>query len=66
MGSTKKHVLKHTEDFMGNNSSKGPFGGHHLGGDSYPPITFDHRWPFGKIDGPGKWKKPNPKQTHLF
>ena len=23
------------------NATKGPFGGHHLGGDSRPPITFE-------------------------
>ena len=26
---------------MAMNLSKGPFGGHHLGGDSCPPITFE-------------------------
>ena len=24
-----------------------------------------HRWPFGKIDGPGKWNKPHPNQGPL-
>ena len=24
-----------------------------------------HRWPFGKINGPGKWKKPHLNQCHL-
>ena len=33
------------------NFKKGPFGGHHLGGDSCPPITFEvvpdvNSWPF--------------------
>ena len=28
-------------DHMAMNFNKGPFGGHHLGGDSCPPITFE-------------------------
>ena len=27
---------------------------------------FYHRWPFGKTDGPGKWKKPHVSQGPLF
>ena len=26
---------------VGMNLNKGPFGGHHLGGDSCPPLTFE-------------------------
>ena len=25
-----------------------------------------NRWPFGKIDGPGKWKQPHLNQCHRF
>ena len=36
---------------MAMNFNKGPFGGHHLGGDSCPPITFEvvprkNSWPY--------------------
>ena len=30
------------------------------------PKLNKHRWPFGKIDGPGKWKKPHLNQCHLL
>ena len=37
----------------------------HLHGD---PVlaTPKHRWPFGKIDGPGKWNQPQLNQGPLF
>ena len=35
-----------------------------------PPLSDDkmgrHRWPFGKIDGPGKWDKTHLNHCHLF
>ena len=37
--------------------------------DSFKKIrahTHTHRWPSGKIDGPGKWNNTHPNQCHLF
>ena len=36
-----KAIFEEPNIDMAMNFNKGPFGGHHLGGDSCPPITFE-------------------------